>query len=110
MRKFGFAAVLAAASMAAPAFAQTNDSEAFQIQGTVPVECVIINNSVAAVEVVNLDGTEQTLGSFTYRCNLRSGFSRTISSANSGNMVDGAGGDISYNFAHGGGSGLDKAP
>jgi spore coat protein U-like protein len=53
-------------------------------------------------------------GSATYRCNNPGGFTRTISSANSGKLVrDGSSGDalnsIAYTFQHGGGSGLGVA-
>lgn len=56
----------------------------------------------------------QGAGSATYRCNNPGGFTRTVSSANSGKLVrDGTTGDalnsIAYTFQHGGGSGLGTA-
>jgi hypothetical protein len=89
--------------------AQAGDSDSFVIQGEVPLYCDLINNSVAATEVVDLTITDaQTLGSYTYKCNSADGFERTVESTNGGTL-NGTGGSIDYLFSHGGGSGLGFA-
>lgn len=100
----------AAALLLLASNAQASDSpDSFIIQGEVPQYCDLINNSVDAVEIVDLTTTDvQTLGSYTYRCNHVDGFERTIESANGGTL-DGTSGSIAYLFSHGGGSGLGFA-
>ncbi len=89
--------------------AHADSSDTFTVQGNVPVVCVAINNSVADPEVIDLTtSAEQTLGSFTYQCNSAAGFTRTISSASGGFLVNGSQ-QIPYNVASGGGSGLGFA-
>lgn len=108
-------ALAGAAVLALSAAAQANDI-VFDIQGDVPLVCEGINNSIAAVETVDLTTTaDQTLGSITYKCNAAGGFQRTISSANAGLLIRaGSSGDefnsVAYDLAHGGGSSLNFAP
>jgi len=84
----------------------TDSPDSFVIQGEVPMYCDLINNSVDAVEIVDLTTTDsQTLGSYTYKCNNPAGFDRTVASANGG-VLSGDHGSINYLFSHGGGSGL----
>jgi len=90
--------------------AHADNSFNFDVQGTVPEVCEAINNSLAPLETIDLNSTaEQTLGSITYKCNNPSGFTRTIESANDGQLVNGSQG-IDYNVASGGGSGLSFGP
>lgn len=104
-------ALAGGAFLALSAAAQANDI-VFDIQGEVPLVCEGINNSIAAVEIVDLTSTaEQTLGSITYKCNSAAGFTRTISSANAGLLIrtgssGGNANSLAYNLGHGGGSGL----
>jgi len=103
-----------AALVAMTASAQANDV-VFDVQGDVPLACEAINNSIDAVEIVDLTITSnQTLGSITYRCNSAAGFTRTISSANAGQLwragtSGGNGNALDYLLGHGGGSGLGFA-
>ncbi|MBI1187610.1 MAG: hypothetical protein GC206_09845 [Alphaproteobacteria bacterium] len=98
-------AALALGGAAAPALA--DNSFNFEIEGSIPVFCEATNNSLAAVETLaTLDGTEYTLGSITYTCNLTGGFTRTISSGNGGTLNGPGSGTIPYTVSHGGGSGL----
>lgn len=97
--------VLAAFTGAAIANGAT-DSDSFMITGEIANTCVLINNSIDPVSVVDLETTDsQTLGSYTYRCTNPNGFDRVITSANDGQLV-GSYGQIDYYLAHGGGSGL----
>ena len=106
--KKSFALIAAAAALTAGAHAQS--SENFVVQGEVPLVCQANNNSVAAVEIVDLTiTTDQTLGSFTYVCNNPGGFTRTFSSTNAGTMTGSGSGSIAYNFGSGGGSGLGES-
>jgi hypothetical protein len=95
--------------------AQANDI-VFDIQGDVPLMCEGINNSIAAVETVDLTTTDpQTLGSINYKCNAAGGFQRTISSANAGLLIragssGGSANSVAYELGSGGGSGLGLAP
>jgi hypothetical protein len=90
--------------------AHADSTETFTVQGDVPVICQANNNSVADPEIIDLTtSASQTLGSFTYVCNSAAGFTRTISSASSGFLVNGSQ-QIPYNLGHGGGSGLGFAP
>lgn len=101
-------ALAAAGAMALGAHADS--SETFTVQGDVPVICEAVNNSVADPEIIDLTlSTEQTLGSFTYICNTAAGFTRTISSASGGFLVNGSQ-QLAYNVSHGGGSGLSFSP
>lgn len=96
----------AAALLLLAGTAQAADTDSFMIEGEVPMYCDLVNNSVAAVETVDLTSTDpQTLGSYNYECNNPAGFDRTIESANSG-VLNGDHGSIAYLFSHGGGSGL----
>lgn len=107
-------ALAGAALLALSAAAQANDI-VFDIMGDVPLVCEAINNSIDAIEIVDLTSTaDQTLGSITYKCNSAAGFTRTISSANAGLLIrtgssGGAANSVAYNLAHGGGSGLSFA-
>ena len=82
-----------------------SDTDSFTIKGKVSMYCNLINNSIDSVSMVDLTTTsEQTLGSYTYKCNNPGGFERTIESENSG-VLSGSP-DIPYYLSHGGGSGL----
>lgn len=87
--------------------AKADSSFNFVVQGEVPLVCQATNNSISATETIDLTSTsEQTLGSITYTCNNPGGFTRTISSANNGALVNGSQ-SVSYQVAHTGGSGLN---
>lgn len=103
--KYGVLAAVAATFVFAGA-ASADNNFSFEVEGNIPVFCEAINNSIAPVETITLDGVSQTLGSVTYRCNLQSGFTRTISSANGGTLNGPGAGKIPYTLASGGGSGL----
>lgn len=107
------AAALVVGGFAAQASA--DNSFNFTIEGQIPVVCQGNNNSIAATETVDLTiATSQTLGSVTYVCNSAGGFTRTISSQNSGFMfragTSGTGpNQVAYQLSSGGGSGLGFA-
>lgn len=113
MKKLIIAAV-ASTAFATPALAAGPVN--IDVQGNVALSCeVTANPSIVNPETVDLTNTasNQTLGSLNYVCNNAGGFTRTISSANSGVLKRAGGGagenSIAYQVAHGGGSGLDMA-
>lgn len=107
-------ALAGGAFLALSAAAQANDL-VFDIQGEVPLVCEATTYSITAVEIVDLTTTtDQSLGGITYQCNSAAGFTRTISSANSGLLVrtgssGGEANSVAYKLSHSGGSGLNFA-
>jgi spore coat protein U-like protein len=106
MKKLLLAAV-ATAFTATPALAQQTQS--INLQGNVALSCTVTAGpSITNPEPIDLANTasDQSLGSLTYACNNAGGFTRTISSANSGLLkrVNGAAGEntVAYQFGHGG--------
>ena len=101
--------VLAAFGGTAMAEVAATDSDSFTITGELANTCVLINNSIDPVEIVDLETTDvQVLGSYTYKCTNPGGFDRVITSANDG-VLNGPYGEIDYYLSHGGGSGLGFA-
>lgn len=118
-------AALAASAMATPAFAQstTNVSSAnslvFGIDADVGVICGVYSTRTQPIPIEFgqladvAEGTEVSVsgGQAAYRCNAPAGFSRTVTSANSGFLFrtgtsGGNANQIAYTMQHGGGSGL----
>lgn len=130
MNKFAIAAVIAVIST--PALAQTptgtpaagNQDLAINLSATVANRCSVYNASNPTggnpVTTVNFGELADTASSATvaapafaalYICNVASGFTRSVSSQNLGNLfragtTGGANNAIPYTFQHGGGSGL----
>jgi hypothetical protein len=104
--------IATAASLAlfsTPAFAQVGNEFSFDIQGQIVGECGAENLSIAPIATLTLDGNEQALGSIRYVCNDVDGFTRTISSANSGTLNDN-GNTIPYTLSHSGITEIAFAP
>lgn len=110
--KYALAAAAVAALIAGPALAQgTPALDSFELQGTVAVSCVATQNFTDPRAIAITPGAVTAGGSITYACNAANGFTRTISSANNGNLrrngnLTGAGNEVAYTIQHGGGSGL----
>lgn len=122
MKKLLIAAVASTAFIATPALA--DNSLTYSLDADVGSICgVFRHNGTAFVTNVPVNFGELATtsaavnvgaGSATYRCNSANGFTRTITSANSGVLKrDGSAGgalnEISYTMSHGGGSGLNFA-
>lgn len=117
MKKLILAAV-AAATFTTPALA--DNTLTYNLDADVGSICGVwkFDGPVVAVSFGELATTTAEVvagaGSATYRCNNPGGFTRTISSANSGKLVrvgssGGSLNSIDYTFQHGGGSGLGTA-
>lgn len=100
------AALTATVAVAFAFPAQADSSMSFVVQGTIDVVCEASGNGIDSTEIINLNSTsEQSVGSVTYTCNNAGGFTRTISSANAGRLMNGNN-SIDYKVSHGGGNGL----
>lgn len=91
-------------------FFTTTDAQAnsinFDVQGIIPGICELTNDSISAVNTVDLEVTSaQSLGDLTYKCTNPGGFTRTITSTNSGNL-EANGQAIAYQVTHTGNGGL----
>ena len=91
------ATAAATALLAMCGVAHADSSISFTLEGSLQSSCTATPNGIDSVETVALNGEAQTIGSVTYRCDT--GFTRTISSANSGVLRrigsgGGAGNDI----------------
>ncbi len=122
MKKLLIAAVASTAFIATPALADNTltyslDADVgsicgvFRHNGTAYVTNVPVNFGELATTSANVP---VGAGSATYRCNNPNGFTRTISSANSGVLrrdgsAGGAANEIEFRMSHGGGSGLGFA-
>ncbi|MGD2134083.1 MAG: hypothetical protein PVI23_14920 [Maricaulaceae bacterium] len=97
--------LIAAASVTALAAPAAADSSTYSVDiyGDVSPFCEAINDSISAVETLSaLDGTLQSLGDVTYRCNLPDGFQRTVTSTNGGQLSGPEGLTIDYSLSHSG--------
>jgi spore coat protein U-like protein len=117
MRQFVILAASTAAIAAAPLAAQTLS---YEMSAQVAPTCGVYNSTGTVIDVdfgaladVNSDATvDQAVGSATYRCNSRAGFTRTIASQNNGwltldgNPTTDNARRIRFTMRHGGGSGL----
>lgn len=107
-----FTGVALAATLVAisPAQADETSSDSFVIQGSLSSTCFLENKSVGEVAHVDLDKlAPQILGQFKYTCNAPDGFTRTISSQNSGYLENGDG-QVRYLLGSGGGNFLGFQP
>ncbi len=103
------AGLIATLVIASPVQAE-NTSDSFVIQGSLSAVCFLENKSVGEVAYVDLDKlAPQILGQFKYTCNAPDGFTRTISSQNSGYLTNSSG-QIPYLLGSGGGSFLSFPP
>lgn len=94
---------LAVIAAATPAVANSFN---FSIQGVVPGICEVTNDTIAATTTIDLDITSgQAVGDLSYRCTNPAGFTRTVSSQNSGQLISGSQG-IDYQVSHTGSGGL----
>ena len=81
----------------------------FNVQGVVPGICEVTNEDIAATTTVDLEITSaQAVGDLTYKCTNPGGFTRTITSTNSGSL-DANGQSIDYQVTHTGNGGLSFA-
>ncbi len=103
------AAVALAIGLGLAQTASAQDSGSFTITGTVEGYCELLMD--VPNQTVDLTTTaQQALGSVTYRCSYPGGFTRTISSTNSGVMVGPDEGSITWELAHSGSNGVGFPP
>lgn len=106
MKKLYMAAFAVSALSAAPAMA--DDKADLSIKGNIALSCTVTPDERDVT--VDLNSTaEQSAGSLTYRCNGANGFTRTITSTNSGQLNNESGanrGFVPYTVTHSGGSGI----
>ena len=97
--------IILAIGLAAPAHAQTNQaSTALSLSGAIDEACTV-DTDVSQANVSLIPGASQDVTGVTYTCNTIGGFTRAISSQNSGALVRGTRA-IPYTISHSGASGL----
>ncbi|MCK8516029.1 hypothetical protein M0534_06780 [Methylonatrum kenyense] len=97
MNKQIIAGLSASALLLAGSAMAGDDEVTIDLTGEIEEVCTVSLDGDNNVDVELLDSSTQNLGTLTYNCNVKAGFTRTISSQNDGSMVN----DFGFGFSSG---------